>query len=140
MHKVKAGLSPSKNSCAICFIKRPLKRIKNDFHFILKSFFVLKIFKVFTMTFRSCTKNWLVLKDNVNIKIYDFTTWLTNNFIHKLANISWSKGNQTMVRLGQLIEYKKRNIFLQTLRKKWYKQVVSSLVWIYLDSPQLKTQ
>ena len=30
--------------------------------------------------------------------------------IHILPNISWSKGNQTM-KLGQWIEYKKRNIF-----------------------------
>ena len=34
-----------------------------------------------------------------------------------LPNISRSKGNQTM-KLGQLIEYKKRNIFLQKLRRK----------------------
>ena len=34
--------------------------------------------------------------------------------IHILHNISQSKGNQTM-KLGQLIEYKKRNIFLQKL-------------------------
>ena len=32
--------------------------------------------------------------------------------IHILPNISQSKGNQTM-KFGQLIEYKKRNIFLQ---------------------------
>ena len=31
--------------------------------------------------------------------------------IHILANISQSKGNQTM-KFGQLIEYNKRNIFL----------------------------
>ena len=34
-----------------------------------------------------------------------------------LPNISRSKANQTM-KLGQLIEYKKRNIFLQELSKK----------------------
>ena len=32
--------------------------------------------------------------------------------IHILPNISQSKGNQTM-KIGQLIEYNKRNIFLQ---------------------------
>ena len=32
--------------------------------------------------------------------------------IHIMPNISRSKGNQTM-KLGQLIEYNKRNIFLQ---------------------------
>ena len=34
--------------------------------------------------------------------------------IHILPNISQRKGNQTM-QFGQLIEYKKRNIFLQKL-------------------------
>ena len=35
-----------------------------------------------------------------------------------LTNISRIKGNQTM-KLGQLKEYKKRNIFLQKLCRKW---------------------
>ena len=34
--------------------------------------------------------------------------------IHILSNISESKGNQTM-KFGQLIEYNKRNIFLEKL-------------------------
>ena len=34
--------------------------------------------------------------------------------IHVLPNISQSKGNQKM-KFGKLIEYKKRNIFLQKL-------------------------
>ena len=34
--------------------------------------------------------------------------------IHILPNISKSKGNQTM-KFGQLIEYNKKNIFLQKL-------------------------
>ena len=38
--------------------------------------------------------------------------------IHILPNISQSKGNQTM-KLGQLIEYNKKNIFLQ---KSWGKE------------------
>ena len=38
--------------------------------------------------------------------------------IHILPNISQSKGNQTM-KFGQLIEYHKRNIFLQKLCRKW---------------------
>ena len=35
--------------------------------------------------------------------------------IHLLSNISRSKGNQT-IKVGQLIEYKMRNIFID----KWY--------------------
>ena len=37
--------------------------------------------------------------------------------IHILPNISQSKGNQTM-KFGQLIEYNRRNIFLQKLCRK----------------------
>ena len=37
--------------------------------------------------------------------------------IHILPNISQSKGNQT-IEFGQLIEYNKRNIFLQKLCRK----------------------
>ena len=38
--------------------------------------------------------------------------------IHILPNISLSKGNQAM-KFGQLIEYNKRNTFLQKLCGKW---------------------
>ena len=37
--------------------------------------------------------------------------------IHILSNISQSKGNQIM-KFGQLIEYNKKNIFLQKLYEK----------------------
>ena len=37
--------------------------------------------------------------------------------IHILPNISKSKGNQA-IKFGQLIEYKKRNIFLKKLYQK----------------------
>ena len=38
--------------------------------------------------------------------------------IHILPNISKRKGNQTM-KFGKLIDYNKRNIFLQKLCRKW---------------------
>ena len=38
------GLSTSKKDCFVCSTKSPLKVMKNAFYFILKSFFVLKIF------------------------------------------------------------------------------------------------
>ena len=41
----KVRLSPSKNDCVIYFIESPLKMMKNAFYFILKTLFVLKIFK-----------------------------------------------------------------------------------------------
>ena len=44
-------------------------------------------------------------------------TGLQTIAIHKFPNISQSKGNQTM-KFAQLIEYKKRNNFLQKLCEK----------------------
>ena len=56
----------------------PLIRMKNAFYFTLKILFVLKIFKFLTSIFGHVEKplNW---KNKVNFKIYDITTWETNN-------------------------------------------------------------
>ena len=72
-----------------------------------------------------------------------------------LPNITLSKGNQTM-KFSQLIEYNKRNIFLQKLCGKrgretspiYFlkklsmrgKQVICSSVSLYFNSPQLVIQ
>ena len=50
--------------------------------------------------------------------------------IHILPNISQTKGNQTM-KFGQSIEYKKRNIFLQKLCRKWGKETSYRLLFIF---------
>ena len=50
--------------------------------------------------------------------------------IHILPNMSQSKGNQTM-KLGQLIEYNKKNIFLQKLCRKWDKETSSWPLFIF---------
>ena len=42
---LKVELSASEKNCMVCFIENPLKMMKNAFYFILKAFFVLKIFK-----------------------------------------------------------------------------------------------
>ena len=49
--KIKVGLSPSKKSCVICLIESPLKMMKNAFYFILKTLFVLKIYKFLSRLF-----------------------------------------------------------------------------------------
>ena len=48
---IKVRLSPSKRNCFICFNESPLKMVKNDFYFILKALFVLKIFKFLSCLF-----------------------------------------------------------------------------------------
>ena len=89
----------------VCFDESPLKMMKNAFYFILKSLFVLEIFKFLS---------WL-------LGHVEKTTWLERSgylkYIHILPNISRSKDNQTM-QFGQLIEYHKRNIFFQTPCRK----------------------
>ena len=54
---LKAGLSPSKTICVICFIESPLKMMKNAFYFILKALFVFKIFKFLSRLFRHVGKS-----------------------------------------------------------------------------------
>ena len=50
-----------------------------------------------------------------------------------MLNISRIKDNQTM-KLGQLIEYPKRNIFLLKLWKKWGRGTSSSQFFVFLKS------
>ena len=50
--------------------------------------------------------------------------------IHILSNISQNKGNQTM-KFGQLIEYNKRNIFLQKLCGKWGRETSPRPLFIF---------
>ena len=52
---------------------------KNSFYFTFKAVFVFKIFKFLSWLFGQVEKriDW---KDQVNLKIYDVGTWLTNNY------------------------------------------------------------
>ena len=80
---MKVGLSPSGKNCVICFIESPLKIMKNAFYFILKALFILKIFKVFVMTFWSCSKKGVIRK--IHDKIHDVTGRITNTFNTHIA-------------------------------------------------------
>ena len=53
--------------------------------------------------------------------------------IHILPNISQNKDNQTL-RFDQLIEYKKRNIFLKKLCGKWGRETSSRPLFIFWKS------
>ena len=52
--------------------------MKNIFTFFISALFVLKIFKFLYWLFSHVQKR-LVWKDEVKFKIYDVTTWETNN-------------------------------------------------------------
>ena len=54
--KVKVGLLLSKKNCFICFHGNPLKMMKNVFYFILKAFFVVKIFMFLFSDFNQIEK------------------------------------------------------------------------------------
>ena len=53
--------------------------MKNAFYFALKARFVLKVL-IFLSRLIDHVQEWLDLNDKVNFKIYDVTTWETNNY------------------------------------------------------------
>ena len=65
------------------------------------------------MTFWTCPKNGLIRRIWLILKFMTSQPGKKTIAIDILPNISQSKGNKTM-KLGQLIEYNNRNIFLQT--------------------------
>ena len=84
--------------------------MKNTFYFILKALFVI-------MTLCSCRKNGFIRKIRLISKFITSQPGEQTIAIHMLSKISGSKSNQAM-KLGQLIDYNKRNTFLQKLCKK----------------------
>ena len=91
--------------------------MKNDYYFILKALFVLEIFKFLSRRFGQVGKMAKIRKVRLTSKFMTSQPGLQTIAIHISPNISQSKGNQAM-KFGQLIEYNKRNIFLQKLCKK----------------------
>ena len=69
------------------------------------------------MTFWSLRKKGLIRKLRLTAKFMTSQPGKQTIAMNILTNISRIKGNQTM-KLGQLKEYKKRNIFLQKLCRK----------------------
>ena len=66
---------------------------------MLKELSVLQLLKFLSRLFDHAAKK-LDNKAKVNFKVYDITTWETNNYNSHIAKISRSKGNQTM-KFGQ---------------------------------------
>ena len=93
---------------------KSFKIMKNAFYFTLRALFVLRILKFLSWLFGHFEKTTRLERPS-NFKIHNVTTWLANNWIHILSNISISKGNQA-IKFGQLIEYNMKNIFVE----KWY--------------------
>ena len=84
------------------------------------------------LTIWSCKKKWLDQKDEVNFKIYGVKTSLTDNYnthIAGLPNTSYLS-NQIM-KFGQLIECKKKNIFLKDHAENEAARLVSNLFLLF---------
>ena len=79
--------------------------------------FSFSVYLSFCHDFWSFQENDLIRKIRLTSEFMTSQPSKQTIAIHILTNISPSKGNQTM-KLGQLIEYNKRNIFLQKLCKK----------------------
>ena len=90
------------------------------------------------MTFWSCVKNGSIRKISLISKSMTSQPGQQTIAIHILPNISKSKGNQAM-KLGQLIEYNMRNVFVEKLYTKCTGETISRRLsekskWsIYLD-------
>ena len=121
---------PSKNLCHFLDWK-PFKNDGKCFLFHLKSSFCSQDIKVFVMTFWSCRKNSLIRKMRLTLKFMTLQPGLQTIAIHIIPSASQSKYSQTM-KFGQLIDYNKRNIFLQKLNGKWgcsFYFFLKSLIW-----------
>ena len=109
---------------------KPFRSYVKCFLFYLKSSFRSRDISVFVLTFWSFRKNSLIGKISLTSKFMTSQPGLQTIAIHILPNISQSKGNQTM-KFGQLIEYNKRNIFLQKLCRKWGRETSSRPLFIF---------
>ena len=113
---LKSG-SPSKKIVYICFSKSLFKTMKNAFYFIVKALFVFERFTCLSWPFGYEEKR--LDKEAIdNFKIYDVKEWTTNNYNTHIVHISSSQCNQAM-KIGQLIEYNTRNIFIEKLYTKY---------------------
>ena len=110
----KVGHAPFRKVSFICLNEISLKMMNNDFYFILKPLFVLKIFKFLSLI----RKKRLDKKNRFNFKIFDVSLGKKTITIHTLPNISRKESNQT-IKFGQSIQYNMRNIFLQKSCRKW---------------------
>ena len=119
----------------LCYLLdwKPFKIDEKCFLFHLKSSFRSQGISIFVMTFWLCRKNNLIRNMRLTSKFMASQHEIQILAIHILPNISQSKGNQAR-KFGQLIEYTKRNIFLQKLWGKWGKETSSGPLLIFLES------
>ena len=69
----------------------------------------------------------------VNFKTYDITDWTANNGNTHIAQYFKRKENQAM-KIGQLMKYSLRNIFLQKSCRKWGRRPIPDLFLCFKKS------
>ena len=103
-YTLKPGSHLPKKFGFFCFSESPLKIIKNDFYFILKALFILKIIMLrylnFCPDFLVMWENDLITKLRLISKFKTSKPGKQTFITHTLPNISRSKGNQAM-KFGQ---------------------------------------
>ena len=123
---IKVGLSRSKKILCYLLHWKPFRNDEKWFLFHLKSSFRSQDTWVFVTTFWLYRKNGLIRKIRLTAKFMTSLPGLQTVAIHTFANISQSKGNQTM-KFSQLIEYYKANIFLQNYAENEARRLVPEL-------------
>ena len=103
--------------------------MKNTFYFVLKAVFVLNTFN-FYQNFCSCRKTSLIRKITLISKFMTPQPGQQTITIHILPNISRSKSNPTM-KFGNLIEYNKRNVYVQKLCQNMQRRLVLDLFFFF---------
>ena len=104
---------------------------------MLKSPVVLKILS-FCHNFWLCGKNGLIRKIRLTSKFMTLQPGLQTIAIHIFPNISQSKSTQTM-KLGQLIECNKRNIFFKNYAENEPRRLVPDL-FLFLKKGSYKVK
>ena len=122
-----------KNICIICLTESSLRTMKNALYFTLKTLFVLKIFKFLSWVFGHVGKTASLGMIRLTSKFMTSQSGYQTIAIHIFPNISQNKSNQTM-KLGQLIEYNTRNIFLQKLCRELGRETSPGPLFIFQKS------
>ena len=110
-----------------CYLldSKPLKNDQKYFWWIknLKSSFRSQDILFFVTASWSCRKNGLIRNIRLTSKFMTSQPGLQTIAIHILLNMT--------MKFGQLIEYNKRNIFLQKLCRKWGRETSSRPLFIF---------
>ena len=117
-----------KNFFIICVPENLLKMLKNAFYFILKTLFILKIFKFLSWLFGHTEKTVWLERQGFTFQI----SWCHNLVNKQLQYIYFPISHELKaMKFGQLIEHNKRNIFLQKSCGIWDRETSSRPLFVF---------